>query len=105
MLNNANGTAFPEAKGHWYFIIMASLTFTAADKRKLGFGQQILSDALLSDFESDWFVNWHSDSRNSILWNAERFLTFLVFFVFVFFTKVCHNMFRRALAFFRKNII
>lgn len=67
---------FLEAKGLWYFIIMASLTFTAADKRKLGFGQQILPDALLSDLQSDWFVDWHSDSRNSTLWNAESFCCF-----------------------------
>lgn len=42
------GQHFLKAKGHWYFIIMASLTFTAADKRKLGFGLQILLDILLS---------------------------------------------------------
>jgi len=75
---------FLEAKGQWYFIIMASLTFTAADKRKLGFGQQILPDALLSDLQSDWFVDWHSYSKTPF---------FGMLKVFVVFTKVCHNMF------------
>lgn len=46
---------------------MASLTFTAADKRKLGFGLQIPLDILLSELQSDWFVDWHSDGGNSFL--------------------------------------
>lgn len=58
---------------------MASLTFIAADKRTLGFGPQILLNVLLSELQSDWFVNWHSDGAISF---------FGMLNVFVVFTKV-----------------
>lgn len=68
------GQHFLRAKGRWHFIIMASLTFTAADKTKLGIGQQIPLDILVREFAVRLVCLLAFRCWKLFLWNAEGFV-------------------------------